>query len=345
MERIVKEGKARIEIVEGKKISKKLPVFYNPVMQNNRDVSVLLLKAVRNKDMQIGLPLAASGVRGIRFLKELGRGKIKNISFNDNSKKAAGAIKNNLRRNKIKLSKKVSTSDQDASLFLLKSTGFDYIDIDPFGSPNPFLDSAVRRIARGGVLAVTATDTSNLAGTFKDACMRKYWALPLDNELRHEIGLRILIRKVQLVGGQYEKALVPLFSYFKDHYYRIFFGCTKGKKKVDEVIKKHGGYEGIGPIWLGRLWDKRLALRMWKNCRDKELKSFLGRIKNESKIERVGFFDVHAICKRKKLKVRHKIDDLVKKIRKKGFKAERTHFSGNGVRTEMPLKQFIRILG
>ncbi|MCU0373510.1 MAG: ATP-binding protein, partial [Ignavibacteria bacterium] len=42
--------------------------------------------------------------------------------------------------------------------------GFDYIDIDPFGSPCPFLDAAIKRLSRGGILAVTATDTSALAG-------------------------------------------------------------------------------------------------------------------------------------------------------------------------------------
>ena len=45
-------------------------------------------------------------------------------------------------------------------LAILHSKGFDYIDLDPFGSPNIFLDSAVKRLGRNGILAVTATDTA-----------------------------------------------------------------------------------------------------------------------------------------------------------------------------------------
>ena len=102
-----------------------------------------------------------------------------------------------------------AVQDKDANMFILESSGFDYIDIDPFGSPNFLLDSSVKRISRGGILAVTATDTSALAGSYPDACRRKYWAEPLRSEMMHEAGLRILIRKGQLIGAQFEKALTP----------------------------------------------------------------------------------------------------------------------------------------
>jgi len=127
--------------------------------------------------------------------------------------------------------KKIIIKNQDANLFLLNSTGFDYIDIDPFGTPNPFLDSAVKRISRDGILAVTSTDTAALTGTYPKATLRKYWAYSKKDEMMHETGLRILIRKIQLIAAQYDKALVPIFSYFKDHYYRIFFNSVKGKKR------------------------------------------------------------------------------------------------------------------
>ncbi|NIA04223.1 MAG: hypothetical protein GWP09_02625, partial [Nitrospiraceae bacterium] len=70
-------------------------------------------------------------------------------------------------------------------------------------------------------------------------CVRKYWSKPLRNHLMKEFGLRILIRKVQLIGMQYEKALIPIFSYSKDHYFRVFFEVNKGKKRCDEVAAKH----------------------------------------------------------------------------------------------------------
>lgn len=338
MTECITEGKAKIKAYKGK-ISKKLPVFYNPIMELNRTISVVLLNSINKKNLQIALPLAASGIRGIRFLKELKKGKIKCIDMNDYSSQAVKLIKDNLKLNKIK-SKKVKVHNKDANIFLLESSGFDHIDIDPFGTPNPFLDATVVRIARNGILAVTTTDTSALAGTYPKACKRKYFAVPLKNELKHEIGLRILIRKVQLIGAQYEKALIPIFSYSKEHYMRVFFRCEKGKKKVDEILKKHDYYEKAGPMWLGRLWDKKLAEKMYKQ----EKTDFLKTIKDESKIDIVGFYNIHQLCKRYKIKQIPKFENLIRKIKKNGYKVRRTHFSKEGLRSDIPLDKILRIM-
>ena len=96
MYEVIEEGNARIKVKKAKKISKEMGVFYNPVMKHNRDISILLLNSINKKNMQIALPLAGTGVRGIRFLLELNKNKINNISFNDYSKDAVKSIKNNL---------------------------------------------------------------------------------------------------------------------------------------------------------------------------------------------------------------------------------------------------------
>ena len=79
---IVKEGLAKIEVPEARVISKDMGVFYNTVMSVNRDISILLLNSIKEKNLQIADVLAASGVRSIRFLKELNKDKIKNIYIN-----------------------------------------------------------------------------------------------------------------------------------------------------------------------------------------------------------------------------------------------------------------------
>jgi len=336
MYQIIQEGKARIKIAKGK-ITSKLPIFYNPIMKFNRDISILLLNSINKNNLQIALPLSGTGVRGIRFLLELKKNKIKNISFNDNNKNFLKIIRTNLRLNKIK--KKVNIFNEDANLFLLKSPGFDYIDIDPFGTPNPFLDSAIKRISRNGILAVTATDTSALCGTYINACKRKYWALPLHSEIMHEIGLRILIRKIQLIGSQYDKALLPIFSYYKDHYMRTFLYCEKGKTKVDNILKQHSHFQNSGPLWLGNLWHTKLVNKMLKNAKTKDLVKFLVIIKEESKINTVGFYDTHKLSK----KIIKK-DILIKKIKSKGYKASKTHFKGEGIRSNIPRKELIKLI-
>src|SRR3989344_340217 len=161
----ITEGKASIYLKKTDKISKEMPIFYNPVMKLNRDMSILVLNSLNKTDMRLALPLAASGIRGLRFLLELPPSKVKELHLNDYDTDFINNIKKNMKLNKIH-SRKVFLHNTDANLFLLNEKGFDYIDIDPFGTPNPFLDSAVKRISRNGILAITATDTSALCGTY-----------------------------------------------------------------------------------------------------------------------------------------------------------------------------------
>ena len=336
------EGKAKIKVSTGK-ISKKLPVFYNPVMKLNRDVSILLLKSI-NQPFRVGLPLAGSGVRGIRFLQELEN--IKSVDFNDLKPNFEFIMKENLALNKLKTSKKAKIHNKDGNIFLLESKGFDYIDIDPFGTPNDFLDAAVKRVSRGGLIAVTATDTSALCGSFKNACRRKYWAEQENNELMHETGLRILIRKVQLIGAQYAKSLTPIFSYSKHHYMRVFFKSEKSKEQTDKVLKQHSFINNLGPMWTGLLWNKKLVINMKKNCKkdNKELFNLVKIINQESKIDRVGFYNIHTLAKKAKLKKILKMEELIKKVRSKNYKISKTHFNNISIRSDISEKELIKIL-
>jgi tRNA (guanine26-N2/guanine27-N2)-dimethyltransferase len=339
---LIKEGEAKLRITPKKIVSKEMPIFYNPVMKFNRDISILILNSIDKNHLKIALPLSASGIRGIRFLLELKKNKIKEIHFNDYDKNFKKTIQSNLKLNKIK-NNKIKIHNTEANLFLLQSTGFDYIDIDPFGTPNPFLESAIKRINREGILTVTATDTSALCGTYPKACKRKYWATPLRNELMHEIGLRILIRKIQLVAAQFEKALTPIFSYSKDHYMRVFLKCEKAKSKVDEILKQHNHFENIGPIWTGKLWDGKLVNKMHKNNKIGENEKILRIIKEESKINTIGFYDIHKIVKRNKIKKIPKKLQLIKKIKKLGYKASETHFNPEAIRSNIPLKKLLKL--
>lgn len=326
---LITEGKAKIEV--GK-------VFYNPMMKFNRDLTILLLNSIDKMGMRIALPLAATGVRGIRLLLELEEGKVKELHMNDYSSESVKLIKRNLNLNNI--TTKVYLHNMDANIFLLKSKGFDYIDIDPFGSPNPFLDTAIKRLSRSAILGVTATDTAPLAGTYPKSCLRKYWALPLRNEEKHEIGLRILIRKVQLIGAQYSKALTPIFSYAKAHYMRIFFICKKGKKRVDKLLWLHGYYKNSGPLYLGKLWDIELVKKMYSNS--KENRKFLSIIKAEASIPTIGFYDLHKLSKKYKLRLRKK-QELIEEIKALGYRAAPTHFNRYAIKSTISLEDLLKL--
>jgi tRNA (guanine26-N2/guanine27-N2)-dimethyltransferase len=360
------EGDVTFLAPVAKVVSKELPVFYNPVMALNRDISVLLLKALHRKNLVIADPLAGTGIRALRFLKELPKGTVRELRVNDGNPKFPSLFKAALKRNKLS-TKSVVVERREASSFLLDGPGLDYVDIDPFGSPNPFLDAACKKIGREGVLAVTATDTGALAGSFPDACRRKYWAEPLRNELMHETGIRILIRKVQLIGMQYDRALVPLFSHANDHYSRVYFHVEKSKKYVQHVLDSHGYFlvcpkcgeratlslnravctcgtqmRAAGPLWLGLLWNHGLVRRMLPLA-EGTARKLVSVIHQEAHIPTVGFIDIHALCKRLKLVV-PPTQAILDTLHAKKYHATLTHFSGTGIRTDAPLNEVKNVL-
>lgn len=370
---IVTEGKARIAVPEypGKSISSRMPVFYNPVMKSNRDITVLLIAAAAKKcgirKWRIADPMAATGIRGIRMMLEIGAKNVEMIRMNDYSAAAVAVMRRNLKLNKIKTGK-VAVENNEANKFLLNSKGFNYIDIDPFGYPGIFLDAAVKKTSHNGILAVTATDTSALAGTAPAACIRKYLAVPLKNGFMHETGIRILIRLVQLIGAMHEKALLPVFSYYKEHYIRAFFTCRTGAHRVDEILDKHKellycsnccekmisenetnlrcGNCGMkmlkaGPLWTGNLFDTKLTKEMATAAAkskyvDEKLKEFMRVITEEASAEEKcgpGFYAVEDICEKHRVGQQPKTADVIKRLRQKGYAASATHCTTTGVKT------------
>ncbi|MFP4524332.1 MAG: tRNA (guanine(26)-N(2))-dimethyltransferase [Candidatus Woesearchaeota archaeon] len=336
------EGAATIRVERPETVSKDMEVFYNPVMAFNRTLSVILLKSLGKAGLRVCDPMAGSGVRSLRFLKELPPGVISELVVNDLSRGFIGRFEENARLSGVELKEGVAVENREASSLLLGSRGFDYVDVDPFGSPNPFLDAAVRKVHRGGVLAVTATDTAPLCGTYPKACRRKYWATPRRDVLMHEAGLRILVRKCQLVAAQYDKALTPILAYSKDHYFRVFFGVAQGKQRVDKILDDHGFLGDAGPLWLGPLGDKRLLARMSLVAEDSypDAKGFLDTLAAEAALDVPGFFDVHEAARKLKSNP-PRMEDVLGWLHEAGFRAVRTHISGTGVRADCDEDSFL----
>lgn len=354
-------------------VHKKMDVFYNPVMASHRNIAILLLNSLPNTKMNIADPLAGSGIRSLRFFKELKKGKINRIFVNDMKDNFPQTIKENLKLNKIE-NKNFSIFNEDASLFLLNRVKdkskpdnfcgyFDYIDIDPFGSPNQFFDAAIARICREGILAITATDTAALTGTYEKVTRRKYWAQPLRNYLMHEIGLRILIRKIQLLGIQFEKALIPVLAYSKDHYYRLYLRVDRGKEKCDKMVKQHlyflfchhclnfktsiynrercrcgREFAFAGPLWVRNLGEASLVQKMAQNNPFPEEQKWLEVLKAEYRKNRVGFYDLHVLARKYRFDV-PKIEGALLTL-----KGVRTHFAPTGIKTDKALKEVLKVM-
>lgn len=323
---MIEEDGVKIKVETRKIVSKDMPVFYNKDMKLNRDLTIYFLKAIDFKG-KIGLPLAGSGIRALRIAKDFEC----DILCNDKRNNFEKVMEDNQKLNDLK----VQVYNEDANIFMLKNKPFEFIDIDPFGTPNPFLDSAIQSLKSKSYLAVTATDTGALCGSYPSACLRKYWAKPLRNHEMHEIGLRILIRKIQLVGSQHDMALTPVYCISHLHYMKVFFEVKKGRKICDSLLKRHGLYKESGPMWLGNLFNKELALAISDMSENKLLEL----VKVESQVDRVGFYDVHQIAKKNKIKSIPKMEEILAKSN-----GTRTHFTPTGVKTNMKEKEFEELI-
>ena len=246
---IRKEGLAEFYIFERDDDSipsKSMSVFYNKKMEINRDISSLAIKAYNklyNQDLVIVDSMAASGISSIRLLLECEN--IKKLYINDINPIAVELIQKNLALNQLKTDGiRIEISRKDSN-FLLSEIAQDnhlhaeseinkpnVISIDPFGTPNLYINSVFNAIQRSnGLVCITATDTAVLFGIRPKACIRKYMSKPLHNDYCKEIGARILIYFISRMANVNKLGIIPLLTFYSNHFIRVFALTIKDKKK------------------------------------------------------------------------------------------------------------------
>jgi len=385
---IIREGAAKIAVPNLAAFKKspweyapsKAPVFYNPAMKLNRDLAILTLQTFQRlmgRELLIAEPLAGCGVRGIRFAIEMEG--VRHVYLNDINPLAFKMAMYNVKMNG--LSELISLSNEDANLFMSRHAAprkrFDCIDIDPFGSPAPFLDSAVRALRDRGLLALTATDMAPLCGVHPKAALRKYGGLPLRTEYCHEIAMRLMIGALVTAAAKHEIGVKVLFSHKAIHYIRVYASLIHGAKKADESIGKMGyilhcfncfhrqvslgltpflkekcrecgaSLKAAGPLWLGRLADKDFCERMLKETVGRlELNGQIGRILSLIKRESTApatYFVVDKICDKLGLPS-PPVGKVMERLADEGFEVSATHFNTRGIKTDAPAKIVVKTI-
>ena len=373
----IEEGLTKIEFPEFEKVSSQAPVFYNPHMEMNRDLSILAIQVFQKeqeREINICDLFGGSGIRGVRYKNEIeGVGE---VSINDISETANHYERHNIELNNLS---NIEVYQHDASMFLRMKRGeFDVIDIDPFGTPSPFIDSAGYCARRDSLLCVTATDTSALCGTYEEPCIRKYNAKPYKSEYCHENGIRILAGFVALTLSKYAKFIEVKMSHSTEHYMRLYLKVKKGSKKTDESLKNIGyishcknclhrqtsnglaspineicpvcGEKLVhaGPLWLGSIQDKDFIEQMIAEADNKKINSEKEALKllNKCLVESdapATFYDVHSICKALKVSA-PKFDLILNELEKEGFKAIKTHYNPLGIKSDAGIEDIKTVL-
>lgn len=200
--------------------------------------------------------LAASGLRSIRFAREVPG--LRSVVANDASARAVDLMRRNVQLNDV--AHLVQPSQADARMLMYQhqkaSERFDVIDLDPYGSPAPFLDAAVQAVSEGGLLCVTCTDMAVLAGNSGETCYSKYGAMALKSRACHEMALRIVLHSLDLRANCYQRFVVPLLSISADFYVRVFVRVFTGQAKVKASASKQAlvfQCVGCGAFHLQRL--------------------------------------------------------------------------------------------
>ncbi|KER30395.1 hypothetical protein T265_03131 [Opisthorchis viverrini] len=252
----VEEGRARIILPEG--------VFYNRVQEFNRDITVAMLQqyqlvhqsewierkhrhmkrgsehtCVTYDGLRILEALSATGIRSVRFALEVP--KVAKIVANDLDAKAVELIRNNVELNGV--GKHVDVTCMDAVELMRKcktfTERFNVVDIDPYGTASPFLDSAVQCLHDGGLLCVTSTDAAVLCGSTPGTSMGKYGGLAIKNSAAHETSLRILLHAIQSAASRFGCVIEPLLSLSVDFYVRVFVRVWASPGSVKAIAAKH----------------------------------------------------------------------------------------------------------
>ncbi|XP_004872480.1 tRNA (guanine(26)-N(2))-dimethyltransferase isoform X1 [Heterocephalus glaber] len=200
--------------------------------------------------------LAASGLRSIRFAREVPG--LQSVIANDASARAVDLMRHNVQLNDV--AHLVQPSQADARMLMYQhqkvSERFDVIDLDPYGSPAPFLDAAVQAVSEGGLLCVTCTDMAVLGGNSGETCYSKYGAMALKSRACHEMALRIVLHSLDLHANCYQRFVVPLLSISADFYVRVFVRVFTGQAHVKASASKQAlvfQCVGCGAFHLQRL--------------------------------------------------------------------------------------------
>ncbi|MGQ4874082.1 MAG: tRNA (guanine(10)-N(2))-dimethyltransferase [Promethearchaeia archaeon] len=376
--------------------SKAMAVFYNKKMIINRDIIIIAILAYNElyKPDKISIidTMAATGVGAIRLLKHCKN--IEKFYINDINPYAIELIRKNLELNGFNpSSSNIIISRKDACFLLTEiaqqaflnndnNIKADIISIDPFGTPNIYLDATFKAIKnRNGLLAITATDTAVLFGVRKNACIRKYLSKPLHTEYCKEIGARILLHFISRIGNINKIGIIPLLTFYSNHFIRVFALTFKEKEKITKNFSNYGhiihcfncGHRDIisnnllelnykctlcnksekvdfaGPLWIGPLHDENflntmIIINNQLNLPSKKRINKILSLNIEELNAPITYYNLHKLSKIIKISKIPKIDDTINKIRERGYNAYRTHFDFLSIKTNADIDVIKEVL-
>jgi tRNA (guanine26-N2/guanine27-N2)-dimethyltransferase len=229
--------------------------------ESSLDVPTMLREGGTEDGITILDALAASGLRSIRYWKEIPG--VRHVTINDLDEAAVDRARENVRRNGLAhvllgddnsdRSYGICVHHGDATHELYQSRRpqqlrnfgkvqgrqhpmWDVIDLDPYGSAAPFLDGAVQAVESGGLLCVTCTDMAALGGSHPETAYGRYAGLPIQSaKYLQELALRILLHTIAISAARYGRTIKPILSVGMAFYVRVFVEIHNDKRGVNDL--------------------------------------------------------------------------------------------------------------
>jgi tRNA (guanine26-N2/guanine27-N2)-dimethyltransferase len=332
-------------------------VFYNPEMELNRDVTVAVLRAYPDREPRAESYLDAMAASGVRATRAAAEGW--DVTAADVDESAVDLAAQNLTEYDD-----ARAVHRDANV-LMHEQRFDVVDVDPYGSPVPFADAAVR--STRDLLCVTATDTAPLCGAHFDSGVRRYATTPRNTEYHPEMGLRVLLSAMIRTAAKRDIAATPICSHVSRHYARTYLefdhSATAANEQIDQLghvyhcqdclAREHefgliadlpetcptcesNRVVTAGPIWLGAVADSEFTEAVCEAVTDdmgeaKRARKLLAEIATE--LDTPTHYDQHRLCQSWGRPAAG-MDDFVAALRDAGYEATRAHYSGTAFKTD-----------
>ncbi|MCW6170997.1 MAG: N2,N2-dimethylguanosine tRNA methyltransferase [Thermoplasmatales archaeon] len=311
------------------------PGFYNAEQRLNRDITLALLSVLKPRRYLDGF--GGTGIRAIRTALELSIDSV----VSDINRESISIIEENVKRNSASV--EVINGRFES---VVSSQFFDFIDVDPYGSIVPYVDVSLNYATNGGYIGFTATDLSSLTGSVQKKTLRRYGAHIINDRLRHEKGVRLLIAFIAKRAAAQDKAITPIISFWNSHYYRVIVQVKKGASISDRTLGQISMYNknknlldfyddiDEGPIWLGNISSVKPEVEIVENYVNSDAIELI----REAEYENIMplFYELSDVASYLHKDV-PKIDDVMAYLMMEfGIESRRTRFSYTGIKYNGP---------
>ena len=196
--------------------------FYRPQSQITRDLGVLAAKVYKQNQGQLKVldVMTGCGVRSIRYYLE---SDADYIWANDSNPDNQAIIESNLGFILENNQSKITYKNANNIFFECynKKEYYDLVDVDAFGSPNPYLSTLLWATKIEGLIYFTCTDGRTGTGHLPANCLQVYGSYGRYHPAAQEQVLLLIIGSALQQAATMGLGIEPIFSFFTGQTYRI----------------------------------------------------------------------------------------------------------------------------